>query len=237
MDRRVKPGDDALGCHARTSPPRTDEWHATALQKYFSESLSPSHRTWIIVLDVRFDTGRCHEASWWRNRMRRPRAWFAATAPGRPRDPARAALGPLCEELAAFGRRQCRFKKRGTGDENRRDGAPGGARVLHRIRGAARHLLRDKAPSGAPSPRLFGGQKKGHRRPRAANNRGGHACLASGLTGRAHALRGSSWPIASPCPLYSVTVTGCHGDRIKLAARAQNDTQKTTQHMTGGSLA
>src|SRR5438132_8311335 len=47
---------------------------------------------------------------------------------GRPRDPARQALRPGCEELAGRIRSKCRRRKRGTGAQNRHGGAPGGER-------------------------------------------------------------------------------------------------------------
>src|SRR5437667_3080573 len=49
---------------------------------------------------------------------------------GRPRDPARRALRPGCEELAARIWHKCRRRKRGTGAQNRHGGAPRGERLL-----------------------------------------------------------------------------------------------------------
>jgi hypothetical protein len=102
---------------------------------------------------------------------------------GRPRGPGRAALGPLCEELAGLGlahtvaeRRRPRPRKPGPWTEI-------AAMERRKARGSAQEppaerRIQDVAPPGAPSPSAWAEKGKSEDRlPRAANNRGDDACL------------------------------------------------------------
>src|SRR4029079_10903553 len=100
---------------------------------------------------------------------------------GRPRDPARAALRPLCEELAGLGLAQTVAKAAASSQEARTRGLVGGgeplknaamerrpARVLDRKRARRRKAaIQDVALSGAPSPSAWPrGKKRSRRTPR-----------------------------------------------------------------------
>ena len=74
--------------------------------------------------------GRAHEASFAWGRVVVPAGEARNLALGRPRSPARVALGPLCEELAGRAGAFAGSRKRGPGssqvlrDPASRDGAP-----------------------------------------------------------------------------------------------------------------
>ena len=82
---------------------------------------------------------------------------------GRPRDPARAALRPLCEELAGLGLAQTVAKAAASSQEARTRGLKSprwsaGRRALSSQESARRKAaIQDEALSGAPSPSGYPG--------------------------------------------------------------------------------
>src|SRR6266700_7820123 len=69
------------------------------------------------------------------------------------------------------------MKKYGGWAQNRRSGAPGGARAGHTARGTARCRLEKVRLSALRSPRVCEGKREGRRPPRLTTNRGDESRL------------------------------------------------------------
>src|SRR4029079_13101953 len=129
---------------------------------------------------------------------------------GRPRDPARAALRPLCEELAGLGLAQTVAKAAASSQEARTRGLVSGgeplknaamerrpARVLDRKRARRRKAaIQDEALSGAPSPSAMPGGRREKSANPAPQRTGAMTHVLSSLRGpRGEAEAGRSNPV------------------------------------------
>ena len=155
LQRRARswPGHPRLGdladqktWMAGTSPAMT--MRGCALREKISTAVFDFNPTTEYSPSVRSARGRSHEASCGRDRMRRLRACLASTHSGGAGAPPGGHYGLPARELADGGRPQVGRPPQsvpGRRKEERRDGAPRGARVLERERGTTEQWLRHLA--------------------------------------------------------------------------------------------